>query len=598
MAEQPTPQQSLELQRINWAACLPFLKLFGTFRLAIQPGKLGLALAAVLLTMLWGGFLDGLWSARCQPPAGEVHAFWQKADIASWRQAAQDAWPMVLTRACQPLGIRLSPELKQRLREDPEGQFEDVLERIRKAAATDLKELAERLEKDGKKPDEIRSAVAQRAGSFADSYTMVEAVAPRGVFRSFMEYESAVGRQLLNAAITLNFTEGLTEVLTARASPVPAVAALGGLGSEGMIRVDGGSRGMGVLSCAVLAARGKQWLLSEHFWFAILWGLPVLAVWALFGGAICRMAALNIARDERPSPKSVLRFAQRKLASFFVAPLLPLVLILLPGVVLFLGGLLASVPYLGDLGGGILAILALAGGLLIAVVIIGGSAGASLMWPTIAVEGSDGFDAVSRGYSYVFARPWRAAFYAGVLTVYGAICYLFVRFCVLLGLMAARFFVGAGMGLTDRPGTGLAEAGKIDVLWPAPTWEELQPGRLPIGVEGWDSAAGFLLGIWLAVVIALLCAFAASFFLSGSTMVYCLLRREVDATDYEEVFLEEDGEQGEADLPFDESGSAAAALPDSEGSGVVAPRDDSGAEPARPADGDMPSTGEGRTNAE
>ena len=34
--------------------------------------------------------------------------------------------------------------------------------------------------------------------------------------------------------------------------------------------------------------------------------------------------------------------------------------------------------------------------------------GFGLMYPTVAVEGSDSFDAISRSFSYVFARPWRS----------------------------------------------------------------------------------------------------------------------------------------------------------------------------------------------
>src|SRR5206468_9508878 len=102
----------------------------------------------------------------------------------------------------------------------------------------------------------------------------------------------------------------------------------------------------------------------------------------------------------------------RKYLGFFTAPLLPLAMIALIGVLLFLGGLFMAIPYLGEFIGTLTLPLGLVGGFVIAMVTVGMLAGGSLFYPTIAVEGSDSFDAMSRSYSYVFSKPWRALFYA------------------------------------------------------------------------------------------------------------------------------------------------------------------------------------------
>src|SRR5690606_18437347 len=112
--------------------------------------------------------------------------------------------------------------------------------------------------------------------------------------------------------------------------------------------------------------------------------------------------------------------------------------------------------------------LALLGGFVMALLVIGALGGGSLLWPTIAVEGSDGFDAMSRSYSYVYSRPWRAAFLAAVAIVYGAICYLFVRLVVFLILVTTRCFVGIPLSWPDRYETGAQTATKLDAIWPAP----------------------------------------------------------------------------------------------------------------------------------
>ena len=139
MTDQNMPQPSAELRRINWGACFPFMTLFRTFRLAMQPSKLALALAAVLLTGVWGDVLDGLWRSKCQPPASEVNAFWQQADIHAWRESVKASWPMLIQEACEPIKVKLPGKLDDRLAANPDDAFDFVLERIREAYGTDLR---------------------------------------------------------------------------------------------------------------------------------------------------------------------------------------------------------------------------------------------------------------------------------------------------------------------------------------------------------------------------------------------------------------------------------------------------------------------------
>jgi len=540
------PQDSTELRRINWTACFPFTNLFRTFRIAVQPGKLGLALAAVLLTAIWGWLLDGLWSTKCQPPAGEVNVFWQQGDVAAWRQNAKARWSPVIREAYRRIGEKTPEKLDDRLANDPDEAFDMAIAKIRSVHQARVEAAREQTRNES--DEKANAEIARRVADCIGAYGKVESIRPRGVYASFMEFERRVGRQMVNAATHLNFADGLAHAFTARSAGVMSV----GSGLEGQEEAYEAVSLMGVLPCAVLALRGLQWMVTEHFWFAVLFWVPALVIWGLAGGAICRMAALNIARDEHLSPAAALRFAQRKLLSLATAPLFPVGFVLGIGVLLLLGGVVTAIPAVGGIVGGLGMGLALAAGLLMAATVIGGVAGWPLMWPTIAVEGSDAFDAFSRGYSYVFSRPWRAAFYAAVLSVYGAICYLFVRLFVLVGLKGTRFFVGAGLAGTDRPGTGHANATKIDTLWPAPTWDQLLPDRLPLGAQIGDTVGAFLVGLWLAVVVGLLCAFAASYFLSGSTIAYGLLRREVDATDFEEVYLdpqEQEEEEETAEFP-------------------------------------------------
>src|SRR5436190_528100 len=59
-----------------------------------------------------------------------------------------------------------------------------------------------------------------------------------------------------------------------------------------------------------------------HALLAAVWGV---AVWGLFGGAIARIAVVQLARSERTGMAAALRFAGRKWFPLIGAPLGPLV---------------------------------------------------------------------------------------------------------------------------------------------------------------------------------------------------------------------------------------------------------------------------------
>ena len=62
---------------------------------------------------------------------------------------------------------------------------------------------------------------------------------------------------------------------------------------------------------------------SFFIWFLI--------VWAIFGGAIARIAAVHVARDEKISVRQAITFSFSKLLSFVFAPVIPMMIILVAG---------------------------------------------------------------------------------------------------------------------------------------------------------------------------------------------------------------------------------------------------------------------------
>src|SRR5262249_14918748 len=163
--------------------------------------------------------------------------------------------------------------------------------------------------------------------------------------------------------------------------------------------------------------------------------------WSVFGGAIARIAAVHVARDEKISIRQALRFSTSKFLSFLSAPIIPMLIVVAVGLVIAVGGVLGNIPFLGPVIVRLFFFLALVAGFVMTLVMLGTGGGFNLMYPTIAVEGSDSFDAISRSFSYLYARPWRMAFYSGVAILYGSICYLFVRYFLYLMLSLTHKFV-------------------------------------------------------------------------------------------------------------------------------------------------------------
>ena len=266
--------------------------------------------------------------------------------------------------------------------------------------------------------------------------------------------------------------------------------------------------------------------------YLLLCGLWALAVWAFFGGAISRIAAVRLAREEQVSWAAMMRHVRSKWRAYFAAPLFPLAgVLLIAAVVALFGLLLRAGP--GMLIAGLIWPLMLVAGLLMTMLLLGLVFGWPLMWATISTEGSDSFDALSRSYAYVFQRPLHYLFYAIVATGFG-----------LLGWLLVANFAAGVVGLT---------------YWAAGWGAGGQPERLVADATGGTALIGAsLIGFWVGCVKMLAVGFLYSFFWTAAAAIYLLLRRDVDATEMDEVFLEEDEDEPAYGLPPLETDDAGA----------------------------------------
>jgi hypothetical protein len=489
---------------IDWKSTLPFTQIFRSFRIAIHPSKLILALVALLLIYTAGRVLDGIWPRRASAVPGEVEMYERTRSQPNGNQLFQTE----RTRTRTEIQDMYSAELARlNLKAD------DGLGAIKDALIKERDDITNRAKTATSQPTEAEEAardqvIAAAYANASEQYRAAKAIKGVGLFESFMRYQTTQAQRVVTAGASGRWT-----------------------GRDGVF-----DEFINLLTVAPF------WGLRYHPIYFIIFLIIALVIWAIFGGAIARIAAVQVARDEKISVRQALSFSTAKFLSFLSAPIIPIGIIVIVGLVVSFGALLLfNIPFLGPILGGLLFFLALAAGFVMTLVLIGLVGGFNLMYPTIAVEGSDSFDAISRSFSYLFARPWRLLFYSLLAIIYGALCYLFVCYFVRLMLALTHTFVGWGI-FTTANGNGAIPS--WPVMWPNP----LTSPSLTYDIDfislatGQDIGAG-LVAFWVYLVISMIGAFLISFYFSANTIIYVLMRQEVDATEVDDVYLEQTDEE-------------------------------------------------------
>src|SRR5438067_2384265 len=318
MADEPQ-----QIRGIDWRATFPFTHIFRAFRVARHPSKLMLGLIALLALYTGGRFLDAIWSARSLAVPGEVYRYERlMADGGNSRQFARER------------------EAEREKVEDADAAHRDAL-----ATAGTLNDSKEKDRAIRAADDAYNAALRDAYRDAYASYTSAKSIEGEGLFKTFFEYEFFCVDTVVKGVIRGNW--------------------LGKYGDD---------RGLGVVPGIInFFTVGPVWLMRHHPVYFVIFTLLFLTVWAIFGGAICRIAAVHVARDEKLSVRAALAFSFGKFLSFVSAPLIPLVLVLLVGLVPLIAGLLASIPFLGPIFNilmGILFVLILAAGFVMTLVLL------------------------------------------------------------------------------------------------------------------------------------------------------------------------------------------------------------------------------------
>lgn len=236
-----------------------------------------------------------------------------------------------------------------------------------------------------------------------------------------------------------------------------------------------------------------------------------IAVWALFGLALCRLAARRLTRDEQGSFRKSIQFGISRWFHGVVAPFLPAaaaLVVMIPAlIVLFFVRVPGIGPIIAILSSPLILICCLiASYLLIAVAI-----GWPLMVAAIAMDDCDGFGGLSRSYSLWTGRPWHFAWCWSVAAIVGVIVLFLTTVCLSWTIETATLAIQ----ITAGDGTGATAS---------------------------LTAIRCLLGF-------LSRAYFISFFWTTATIVYALLRQSVDGMPMDHMAADDDERPRRDPLP-------------------------------------------------
>lgn len=275
----------------------------------------------------------------------------------------------------------------------------------------------------------------------------------------------------------------------------------------------------------VSASTAPLRLIADHPGHALLFGVPILAVLALAGAAIARLAVAEFARGVMLPWTSGVAFALARAGAVLSAVFLPLIVIGLIAATLALAGFLLLNRPIPSVLGSILYFLALGLSLVAVLAIAGLIAGWPMLVPAVAAEGGavggDGLDAVQRAYAYVPGRPLRLTLYLVILVAQlGVMLWLLGRLAAGVTGFAAwacGWFMSAE-SVARVFGPTPPDAGAAAFAWRT--------------VAFWENLPGMLVA-----------SFGVSYACSAGSVLYLIMRRLNDGEEETEVSIEGDAER-------------------------------------------------------
>ena len=257
---------------------------------------------------------------------------------------------------------------------------------------------------------------------------------------------------------------------------------------------------------AVTTERGPYWRV-----IGLIRSVLAFVVWSLIGVILCRRSAYIFAGNDEYQVLQAVNFGVRSWKASLLAPVIPILAVLMIGLAIALIGLLGRFPVLGSAWLAVCSPVITILSLLAATLLLVTSVGWPLMVAAVATDDCDSFGALSRAYSGLTSKPWQVVGYLLISAIVGTILMLTTTLVVETAVWFATTFAALGSG----------EA----------------------------VARSSLLGPLRAIVHEIEMGIGISFFWSTACVTYLFLRLEVDGVPFESIVDEHAASANRDPLP-------------------------------------------------
>ena len=317
---------------------------------------------------------------------------------------------------------------------------------------------------------------------------------------------------------------------------------------------------------------------AREFLYFLIGSLWTLAVWSFIGIGIARVCVLRLARNEQAGLDDAFEFAADKFVTCFAAVAMPLVAVFGLCIPAFIIGLILGFD-IGTILVGVFWFVVLAISAIMGILLLGLLFSWPLIVSSVATEGQNSFDAMTRAYAYTFQRPIHYLFYLGIAVLFGGLCWLIAggltngvinlsywstswganrisanRIEVIKGNLSPHVRGITTKEFISSPDAESAPAGDVEAVAKEadeqgkPRMEEItvddsEQDRSAVNLERGRKFISF----WEGMLKTVAAAFIHGLFWCMATAIYLLLRRDVDETEMDEVYLVD--ERRTYDLP-------------------------------------------------
>lgn len=312
-----------------------------------------------------------------------------------------------------------------------------------------------------------------------------------------------------------------------------------------------------------------------RFMYSLTGALWTLLVWSFFGCAITRAALMKYTREEPIGIDDAFDYAIDKFPSCFGGVGIPLFAVFGLTIPIALIGLLMSTNF-GAAIGGALWFVVLILSLIIAVIMLGLMFAWPLIVSSVSCEGQDSFDGMSRAYAYVFQRPVHYFVYSLIAILFTGVCWLVGSNVIEGTIRTAHWSSSWGMNISDRyRSVELSDDDEIsfvdegreattaqdvlditkreaafgrdiatpenddspDLISNAPASSESGEEQESVSSQGSVEFGKRMIKFWDGFARTLGAAFLYGLFWCVAAAVYLLLRKDLDDTETDEIFM-------------------------------------------------------------